>query len=411
MPKAPTAKRSHTDDGSFTVRGKRANGEGSVYYDPTNRCWWATYRVPGERRERKVRAKTQRAATEKRDDVVARGGWVSRASRFSKATTVHELAEWWLANVAVDRVRPSSHGALTTRLTRARLGDLADIPVVELASETVQEWQSKLLHREKPLAPSTMADTRATLQQVIEAAVDHGLIVVNPVAKVKPPKVTKRPGRHLATKDTKALVTACSGSRYGLVVRFLFAQGWRVSEVLGLAWQDLDLDAPDPTAILRRAVVQVRGKGRMLGPPKSERAEGVHYLTPEVVRGLREHRAVQREERLTAGPAWQHHEYDDAPIDLVFTTPDGGLAARQAIDKLMRSKAADQGIDAKRLGTHVGRRTVVTTLFESGADLDDIANHVGHASTKTTAGYVASRGDRPKHTAALAAKILDVAAT
>src|SRR5690606_28175406 len=119
-----------------------------------NRCWWATYRVPGERRERKVRAKTQRAATEKRDDVVARGGWVSRASRFSKATTVHELAEWWLANVAVDRVRPSSHGALTTRLTRARLGDLADIPVVELASETVQEWQSKLLHREKPLAPS-----------------------------------------------------------------------------------------------------------------------------------------------------------------------------------------------------------------------------------------------------------------
>ena len=93
MPKAPTAKRSHTDDGSFTVRGKRANGEGSVYYDPTNRCWWATYRVPGERRERKVRAKTQRAATEKRDDVVARGGWVSRASRFSKATTVLSMPD------------------------------------------------------------------------------------------------------------------------------------------------------------------------------------------------------------------------------------------------------------------------------------------------------------------------------
>ncbi len=44
--------------------------------------------------------------------------------------------------------------------------------------------------------------------------------------------------------------------------------------MLGLAWSDLDLDTTEPTATMRRAVVQVPDVGRVLGPPKSEGAEG-----------------------------------------------------------------------------------------------------------------------------------------
>jgi hypothetical protein len=36
-----------------------------------------------------------------------------------------------------------------------------------------------------------------------------------------------------------------------------------------------------------------------------------------------------------------------------------------------------------KLGTHVGRRTVVTAMSEDGVPLDDIARHVGHRSTAT----------------------------
>jgi integrase len=94
-------------------------------------------------------------------------------------------------------------------------------------------------------------------------------------------------------------------------------------------------------------------------------------------------------------------------IDPVFTQPDGRLVARQQIDKLLRRAAERIGIDATRLGTHVGRRTVVTTLYTAGTDIGDIARHVGHASPTTTSGYVASLGDRPMKTADLAAKLLD----
>jgi len=41
--------------------------------------------------------------------------------------------------------------------------------------------------------------------------------------------------------------------RLGAAVAVLFVQGWRVSEVLGLGWEDLDLDAG--VALVRRAAV------------------------------------------------------------------------------------------------------------------------------------------------------------
>ena len=57
---------------------------------------------------------------------------------------------------------------------------------------------------------------------------------------------------------------------------------------------------------------------------------------------------------------------------------DGGLVARQSIDKLIRRKAEEFGIDSANLGTHAGRRSVVTALYVAGEDLEDIARHVGH---------------------------------
>ena len=160
------------------------------------------------------------------------------------------------------------------------------------------------------------------------------------------------------------------------------------------------------SALGRRGVVD-RPAGRTFGPTKTAGATGVHHLAPGTVERLRAWKKRQAEERLAAGPLWQTHTYESVVVDPVFTQPDGRLVARQQIDKLLRRAAERIGIDATRLGTHVGRRTVVTTLYTAGTDIGDIARHVGHASPTTTSGYVASLGDRPVKTARLAAKLLD----
>jgi integrase len=84
-----------------------------------------------------------------------------------------------------------------------------------------------------------------------------------------------------------------------------------------------------------------------------------------------------------------------------------GLALRQTIAKLVKRAARTAGIPFD-LGTHAGRRTVVTTLFVDGDEaLEDIARFVGHARSATTAGYVKRLGRRPEAVARRAAQLLD----
>jgi hypothetical protein len=80
---------------------------------------------------------------------------------------------------------------------------------------------------------------------------------------------------------------------------------------------------------------------------------------------------------------------------------------RQTIAKLIKQGAKAAGITPD-LGTHAGRRTVVTTLFVDGDEaLEDIAHFVGHARPTTTAGYAKRLGRRPQAVATRAAAVLD----
>ncbi|HET9610065.1 MAG TPA: site-specific integrase, partial [Acidimicrobiales bacterium] len=176
------------------------------------------------------------------------------------------------------------------------------------------------------------------------------------------------------------------------------------SEVLGLAWEDLDLEAG--TAQVRRASVYVDGRGQQLGPPKTEGAHGEHFLMPTVVELLACRRQAQADERAVA-PRWETHSYDGVPVSLVFTTTTGGLVVRQTVAKLVKQAALTAGVSAS-LSTHTGRRTVVTSLYVDGGEaLDDIARYVGHAKASTTAGYVKRLGQRPASVAKRAAELLN----
>jgi integrase len=409
MPRGPQRKQVTTEvEGRrlvVSVRGKAANGEGSIYFEQARNRWRATYWVPGEARPRTVTGRSREEVTVRRDLAVAEVEAQRKTgpSGFTVRTTVAELARWWLVNEAAGRVRASSLAKYRERVERI-LPVLGDVEVGALRAEQVAEWQTGL--RARGLAARTVADARTTLRQVLEVAVTHEVVARNVVDRVEPPKVERRPGRALAPEEVRRLVAAGADDRLGAVLAVLFVQGWRVSEVLGLAWSDLDLDAG--TAHVQRAATHVDGVGVVLGPTKTRGAGGLHHLAPGVVEALRRRRSVQREERLAAGPLWVSHRYAGAPVEPVFTTPTGDLVYRQQVAKMVRRAAERAGLDPSGLGTHAGRRSVVTTLYaEEGLDLGDVARHVGHASPATTAGYVGGLGRRPKAAADAAARRLD----
>ncbi len=391
-------------DGSFTVRGKAANGEGSLYREADG-TWRATFRVPGESRPRRVRGRTREDALRRRAEAMTRALESRRspaATVLSNSTTIAELAAWWLHTVAAVRVRPSSLGKYVDRIERITAW-LGDVRIGSLRAEQVATWQSELLGS---LAASTVADTRATLRSIVGEAVNLGVIATNPVDRVRPPSVRASARRALSAGDARALIAAAAEDRLGAAVALLFAQGWRVSEILGLAWTDLELEAS--MATVSRASVYADGIGMVLGPPKTEGAKGRHLLTPIVVELLLRRHQMQDEERERAGGRWEQPTYEGRPIALVFTTITGGLLLRQAVTKAVASSARAAGLDPSGLGTHAGRSTAITVLYaEEGLDLADVARYVGHANPSTTAGYVRHLGRRPRATAEVASRLLD----
>lgn len=112
--------------------------------------------------------------------------------------------------------------------------------MAEFDYRVVTEWQARLA---RSLAPRTVRHHRQTLAQVVDEGVKMGALVGNPVRAVKPLRVTDPPGAALDRDQTKALLAAMRDHQLGAAVALLFLQGWRVSEVLGLAWEDLDFDA------------------------------------------------------------------------------------------------------------------------------------------------------------------------
>lgn len=252
-----------------------------------------------------------------------------------------------------------------------------------------------------------MLNPREVGRQAFGEAVKLGLIPSNPFDLVKPPRGKwVNPGRALSATDAKALIVAAQQFRMAAAVTLLVCQGWRVSEVLGLAWEDLDLDAG--TAHIQRGAAYTPSVGTALGPTKTSGAEGVHFLAPASVDHLLRRREEQADERRFHRGDWPTHTYEGERLSMVFTTAAGELANRQSVVKSIERAAKAAGIDPTGLATHSGRRTVITALYaDGGLDLADIARHVGHVDTATTAEYVRSLGNRPRHTAWRAAQLLD----
>ena len=416
MPRAPRGKRIQAADGTVSVAAKNSNGDGSVYFEapvvlPDGKTrpgrWRATYRDAAGKL-RLVSAPTRALAEQRRDERLAvMSNALPASSKFSVDTTVAELVEWWLESVARHQVRASTFDSYR-RFGRYLADDIGDLRVVDVDAETVIDWQSDQLDSHAPL---TVLNSRKVARQAFGEATRLGLIRSNPFNLVHAPKAKrKNPGRALSSAEAKALILAAQQFRLGPAVTLLFCQGWRVSEVLGLAWEDLDLDTG--TAHIRRGASYTRSLGMVLGPTKTSSASGVHFLAPVSVEHLRVALDRQADDRRRLGGGWPTYSYEGEQLSMVFTTASGRIAGRQSVLNTVERSAKAAGLDPTGLGTHTGRRTVITALYaDGGVDLADIARHVGHTSTATTAEYVKRLGNRPRDTARRAAELLDPTVT
>jgi site-specific recombinase XerD len=258
--------------------------------------------------------------------------------------------------------------------------DALSCPWASLRFQHVSAVRSQIESRYKP---ATVNKTLAALRGVLRAAWQAGQMTAEDYQKavsVKSVKNTTLPaGRELTSGELASLMAACehdrtpAGTRDAAIIAAMYAAGLRREEVITLDLEDYDSQTGQ---------MIIRGKGNK---------ERTAYLPTGGAQALGDWLKVRGAE---TGPLFYCVNKGGRLISNRMTS--------QAIYNLLDKRARQAGV--KDFSPHDMRRTFVSDLLDSGADIVTVSKMAGHANVQTTARY----DRRPEEAKRKAASLLHV---
>ena len=203
-----------------------------------------------------------------------------------------------------------------------------------------------------------VASTKALFGFLLE----EGVIEKNPMEDFASPGVGESLPETLSIEEVEALLSKEEAStpmslRDRAIIEVMYATGVRVSELVSLDIDDVDLD---------ESFVRCMGKGSK---------ERIIPLHDEAVETVREYLEDGRSS--LAGPAAGR---------ALFVSRKGGRLTRQALWLILKGRAQAAGIERK-ITPHTLRHSFATHLLIGGAPLRHVQELLGHASITTTQVY------------------------
>ena len=228
---------------------------------------------------------------------------------------------------------------------------------------------------EKKEKKSSLARKLATLKSFYRFLTKEGRTDVNPAAQVRSPRQGQRLPKVLTKDDANVLMevpegTSYSASRDRAILETLYSTGARVSELVGLNWDDVDVET---------GIVRLQGKG------KKERIVPIGDIALEAIQKYRTQQPGKPGKgtgKETRGPKRKVRSTDPAPV---FRNNRGGRLSARSIERMV--KRSSQLLPGGTVTPHTLRHSFATHLLDEGADLRVIQEMLGHASLATTQKY------------------------
>ena len=241
-----------------------------------------------------------------------------------------------------------------------RLDDWSDV-----TPEIVSEYVYDLQHRRKPYAPSSIARKVAAVKSFFNYLHARGFVDQNPTESIDSPKVEKRLPKTLAAKEIGELLEAPTKGntpkhlRDAALLNMLYATGMRVSEVVFLQMDDVNMD---------RGILRV-----MLREGES--------LSREVPLDKQMHEIL--EIYLEDGRPYLVKKPDETAL---FLNHRGQQLTRQGLWLIIKSYARDAELSSE-VTPHTLRHSFAAHKLDSGSDLEEVQKLLGHANISTTQIY------------------------
>ena len=234
---------------------------------------------------------------------------------------------------------------------------------------TIISFIAKL--KKEGLSNRSIARHLTAIKMFYKFLTEEGHITINPTLHIEAPKRETRLPQILSIEEVNLLLkqpdrNTHSGLRDSAFLELLYAAGLRVSELVSLSLNDVNLEAGYLIAF---------GKG------SKERLIPIGEVSQNVIRAY-----LEKSRPVLLG---------DRQSRYLFTTRSGKPMTRQGFWKLIKKYALAAGI-RKNITPHTLRHSFASHLLERGADLRSVQMMLGHVDISTTQIYTHVTPERLK---------------
>ncbi len=217
--------------------------------------------------------------------------------------------------------------------------------------------------KERSYAPTTVARKVAAVKSFFSFMVSEGIMKANPIEGVGSPKIGKALPKPISVSQVRRLLeqpvklAGSDAKRDRAMLELLYASGMRVSELVSLNLDDIDIEG---------------GYVRCFGKGHKERLIPIHQQAASTIEDyIKENRP-----RLV-------HSKDERAL---FVNARGERLTRQGLWQILKeyAKSAELGTD---ITPHTLRHSFATHMLNGGADLRSVQELLGHANITTTQVY------------------------
>lgn len=234
-------------------------------------------------------------------------------------------------------------------------------PVQDITADDIMDCLNKY-QEVSGASDSTKDHKRLICSSFFTFLHDRGYITRNPMATIDPIKYVAEVREALTPCEIEKMRIACGTDiRANAVLELFLASGCRVSEVVGMRVENIDLQA---------------GSVKVLGKGKKER---IVFFSDRALEYLERYLGSRK-----AGA-----------VILSCRAPHQGLK-KNALENIVRKIAASAGIE-RRVFPHLLRHTFATRALNKGMPLPSLCDIMGHASMDTTRIYAKNGSGKLKY--------------
>jgi integrase/recombinase XerC len=270
------------------------------------------------------------------------------------------VSEHTLRNYAIDLGQFLDHLAPAD----ARTGERREVDIRQVDHITIREWLSDLHDAQKK--KSSIARKLAALRTFFQFLIREGAVEANPAKLVSTPRLEKKLPNHLSVEDAVRFIETPDaatdlGKRDRAILEMLYGTGVRVSELVKLDLRDADL---------KNRMVRVKGK---------RRKERIVPFGEPALHALLGWLTVRQNFLNNAPPA-------EREAEAMFLNYQGTRITTRSVGRMV-DKYIKICAGIHNISPHSLRHSFATHLLDSGADLRDIQELLGHARLSTTQIY------------------------